>query len=184
MGAFNCKILGSGPSEGYCPRFFAGEETTETKQALLAEEEEIHRTYRDNREPRNVRFKTEGSSEDSGLDEETDTEVEPKLLEKAEEFFAQLTSDKQLVEICRDQYYKLLKLRKYRKMMIYLEATENPASHNLVVQYRIEVMLSRIKSVYREDQKDFILEAMVKITLRPQIKEMVILAINSNLDDE
>lgn len=133
------------------------------------------------------RFQSEGESDDGhepdSYDEETDAEIEPTIVEQARNFFRAYDSDEQNTELYVEQFSKLLKRRRYRRMIIYL-GNRNVDDYKNNIRSRIEDLCSHVDPKPEEHMKDKVLEAMVKLSLEAKIRSLIVDCINSKMSCE
>jgi len=131
------------------------------------------------------RFQSDGEDEDENeqdsYDEETDAEIEPSIVDAARGFFRGYDADN--TELYVQQFTKLLKRRRYRRMIIYL-GNRNVDEYKNNIRSRIEDMCNHIEPKPEENMKEQVLEAMVKLSLEAQIRSLIVDCINSKMSCE
>jgi len=131
------------------------------------------------------RFQSDGEDEDENeadsYDEETDAEIEPNIVDQARSFFQ--GHDAEHTEIYVQQFTKLLKRRRYRRMIIYL-GNRNVDEYKNNIRSRIEDMCNHIEPKPSESMKEQVLEAMVKLSLEAEIRSLIVDMINSKMSCE
>lgn len=130
------------------------------------------------------RFVSDGEDDDNeqdSYDEETDAEIEPSIIDVARGFFQGYDANN--TELYVEQFTKLLKRRRYRRMIIYL-GNRNVDEYKNNIRSRIEDMCNHIEPKPAEDVKDQVLEAMVKLSLEAEIRSLIVDCINSKMSCE
>lgn len=131
------------------------------------------------------RFHSEGEddeeNEQDSYDEETDAEIEPSIVDAARGFFRDYDTDN--TQLYVEQFTKLLKRRRYRRMIIYL-GNRNVDEYKNNIRSRIEDMCNHIEPKPDENMKDDVLEAMVKLSLEAKIRSLIVDCINSKMSCE
>jgi len=128
---------------------------------------------------------SEGEDDDDNeadsYDEETDAEIEPSIIDQARSFFRSYDADN--TELYVAQFAKLLKRRRYRRMIIYL-GNRNVDEYKNNIRSRIEDMCNHIDPKPEENMKEQVLEAMVKLSLEAHIRCLIVDCINSKMSCE
>lgn len=131
------------------------------------------------------RFQSDGEDEDENeqdsYDEETDAEIEPSIVDAARSFFREHDADN--TELYVEQFTKLLKRRRYRRMIIYL-GNRNVDEYKNNIRSRIEDMCNHIEPKPDDNVKEQVLEAMVKLSLEARIRSLIVDCINSKMSCE
>lgn len=131
------------------------------------------------------RFNSEGEDDDDNeqdsYDEETDAEIEPSIIDSARSFFR--SYDAENTELYVTQFAKLLKRRRYRRMIIYL-GNRNVDEYKNNIRSRIEDMCNHIDPKPEEHMREKVLEAMVKLSLEASIRILIVDCINSKMSCE
>jgi len=131
------------------------------------------------------RFQSDGEedeeNEQDSYDEETDAEIEPSIVDAARGFFRKYDADN--TELYVEQFTKLLKRRRYRRMIIYL-GNRNVDEYKNNIRSRIEDMCNHIEPKPEENMKEQVLDAMVKLSLEAEIRSLIVDCINSKMSCE
>lgn len=120
-------------------------------------------------------------NEQDSYDEETDAEIEPSIIDQARSFFRSYDADN--TELYVTQFAKLLKRRRYRRMIIYL-GNRNVDEYKNNIRSRIEDMCNHIDPKPEENMREQVLEAMVKLSLEAHIRCLIVDCINSKMSCE
>jgi len=122
-----------------------------------------------------------GEEMNSSYDEETDAEIETNIIDQARIFFKQ--HDNAIVSICEEQFKKLLKRRRYRRMITYL-GVRDVEEYRDNVKRRLKKMLFQIEPTPPEENQDKVLIAVLKLSLQLEMRRLIMNSVANQMECE